>query len=109
MTLPDDATGRVTIEVEGKRYTAPVKDGVAVFKIPGLKLGSHDIRVWYSGDDKYSAGETTGDINVLPAGEGNPGKHAAEGLEKHATGNPIIVLLIAAISLSGVAVRRFKK
>ena len=109
VTLPDDATGRVTIEVEGKRYTAPVKDGVAVFKIPGLKLGSHDIRVWYSGDDKYSAGETTGDINVLPAGEGNPGKHAAEGLEKHATGNPIIVLLIAAISLSGVAVRRFKK
>lgn len=109
VTLPDDATGRVTIEVEGKRYTAPVKDGVAVFKIPGLKLGSHDIRVWYSGDDKYRAGETTGDINVLPAGEGNPGKHAAEGLEKHATGNPIIVLLIAAISLSGVAVRRFKK
>jgi hypothetical protein len=110
VTLPDDATGTVTIEVEGKQYTAQVKNGKAVFKVPGLKVGVHDIKVSYSGDDKYLPCETAGDINVLPAGnDGDHGKHPAKGLEKHATGNPILILVIVLMSMIGVSWRKFRK
>jgi uncharacterized repeat protein (TIGR01451 family) len=110
VTLPEDATGTVTIEVEGKRYTAPVKNGRAVFRVPGLKVGVHGIKVWYSGDDKYLPGETDGDIHVLPAGDDdNHGGHPAKGLEKHATGNPIWILIIAVIAMAGSGIRKFRK
>ena len=110
VTLPEDATGTVTIEVEGKRYTAPVKNGRAVFRVPGLKVGVHGIKVWYSGDDKYLPGETDGDIHVLPAGDDdNSGGHPAKGLEKHATGNPIWILIIAVIAMAGSGIRKFRK
>jgi virulence-associated protein VagC len=33
VTLPDDATGNVTIEIDGKKYTAPVIDGIATFEL----------------------------------------------------------------------------
>ena len=36
ITLPTDATGTVTIEVDGKTYTAQVENGKAIFIIPGL-------------------------------------------------------------------------
>jgi uncharacterized repeat protein (TIGR01451 family) len=106
--LPDDATGTVTIEVAGKRYTAPVKNGIARFIVPGLKVGVHDIKVWYSGDDKYLPAETTGDIDVSPVEDG-PIYHAPQGLEKHATGNPILILVVVLMSMIGLGIRKFRK
>ena len=41
--LPKDATGTVTITIDGKKYTATVKDGKAVFIIPGLTRGKYQI------------------------------------------------------------------
>ena len=43
VNLPSDATGTVTIIVNGHKYTMPVIDGKAEFKIPGLKKGDHDV------------------------------------------------------------------
>ena len=108
VTLPDDATGTVTIEVEGKRYTSEVKNGKAVFKVPGLSVGVHGIKVWYSGDGKYLPTTTEGDINVNPV-NGSIQHHVPKGLEKHATGNPIVVLMLVLISMIGVGFRKFKK
>jgi len=108
VTLPDDATGTVTIEVEGKTYTAKVKNGKAVFKVPGLSVGVHGIKVWYSGDDKYLPTETAGDIYVKPIREADD-SHNPVGLEKHPTGNPIIVLILVLVSMVGVGFRKFKK
>ena len=89
---------------------APVKNGRAVFRVPGLKVGVHGIKVWYSGDDKYLPGETDGNIHVLPAGDDdNHGGHPANGLEKHATGNPIWILIIAVIAMAGSGIRKFRK
>lgn len=109
VTLPDDATGTVTIEVEGKSYTAKVKNGKAVFKVPGLSVGVHVIKLWYSGDDKYLPATTDGDINVNPQVEGSVPHHAPKGLEKYPTGNPIIALIIVLMSIIGVNIRKFKK
>ena len=53
-TLPDDATGTVTTTVDGKNYTAPVRNGTATITIPELSVGSYTIPVTYSGDDKYN-------------------------------------------------------
>ena len=62
VTLPKDATGNVTATVDGKTYTAPVKDGKATLDIPALAAGNYTIPVTYSGDDKYNP--VTKDIEV---------------------------------------------
>ena len=64
VTLPDDATGTVTVTVDGKNYTAPVKDGKATVKVPNLPAGDYTADVAYSGDDKYDPVSTTAPISV---------------------------------------------
>ena len=36
VTLPDDATGNVTVTIDDKNYTVPVKNGTANITIPNL-------------------------------------------------------------------------
>ena len=112
VSLPDDATGTVKIEINGKSYTEPVKNGKAVFNIAGLKVGTYDIKAYYSGDDKYSANNASGSIEVLHSDEpkGGTEKSPAEnkaGLAKYETGNPI-VLLIVVLSLLCASIKRRK-
>ena len=52
--LSDDATGNVTLGIDGKYYTLPVTDGSVNFTIPMLDAGDYEVSVSYSGDDKYS-------------------------------------------------------
>ena len=54
-TLPDDATGNVTVTVGDKNYTLPVEDGSVTFAIRELVAGNYIISVTYSGDDKYNS------------------------------------------------------
>ena len=123
VSLPNDATGTVTIEVGGKKYTASVKNGVAVFNIPGLDLGKHKIKVYYSGDDKYAANKAVTKIVVYDNNGNNDethdgahekGSHDSSGgndksLSAYATGNPILVLLIMILAIGTTQLRRFKK
>ena len=60
VTLPKDATGKVTIEIDGKNYTSQIKDGKAVFTVSGLKVGKHSIKIFYTGDDKYESSVVDG-------------------------------------------------
>ena len=53
--LPSDATGTVTLTVDGKNQTFGVKDGVANVKLPDSTNGVHDYTITYSGDGKYSS------------------------------------------------------
>ena len=64
VSVPKDATGTVTITVNGKNYTAPVKDGKAVFSIPGLKAGNYTVQARYNGDDKYLPANCTAKFTV---------------------------------------------
>ena len=117
VTVPSDATGNVTITVDGKEYTTDVKDGKAVFVIPGLTKGDHEVTARYSGDKKYAANDTITDIEVyykespVPSPGGEEGAKGAEGsvLAEHATGNPILVLLLVLLALGSTQIRRFRK
>ena len=64
VSVPKDATGTVTITVNGKEYTAKVKDGKAVFTVPGLKAGNYTVKAKYNGDEKYLAGEASDEFTV---------------------------------------------
>ena len=54
ISVPDDATGSVTVSIDGKPQTVPVKDGKAVVDISGLEPGKHGVEVTYPGDKKYA-------------------------------------------------------
>ena len=115
ITLPTDATGTVTIEVDGKTYTAQVENGKAILIIPGLSEGVHNIKVSYSGDDKYLPINATDTIKVLSVDDKNetPQKDKIEnvktGLSANETGNPIVVLMLVLIAFAFSPLRRFKK
>ena len=64
--LPKDATGTVTVEIDGKKYTANVIDGTANVIIHGLSAGDYNITTTYSGDAKYDSMTKKGNITVIP-------------------------------------------
>ncbi|MDO5830926.1 MAG: Ig-like domain-containing protein [Methanobrevibacter smithii] len=64
--LPKDAEGTVTVEIEGKKYTANIINGTAKVNIPGLGVGDYNITTTYSGDAKYDSMTKKGNITVIP-------------------------------------------
>ena len=64
--LPKDATGTVTVEIDGKKYTANVIDGTANVIVFGLSAGDYNITTVYSGDAKYDSMTKKGNITVIP-------------------------------------------
>ena len=48
-----DATGLVKLEIGGKKYYAPVENGIATINIQSLDAGKHTVAVNYAGDDNY--------------------------------------------------------
>ena len=117
VTVPSDATGTITIEIDGKTYTQDIVNGTAVFIVPGLSEGTHDIRAYYSGDDRYLPVNATGSINVNPVKGNDTNENATDigevhngiALSQYATGNPIFILLIILLSVFSRPLRRFRK
>ena len=64
ITLPSDATGTVTLNINGQNYTFDVKNGVTNVKLPELGDGNYDYTITYSGDSKYSSFSTNGNMKV---------------------------------------------
>ena len=62
VTLPEDATGTVTIGNE----VVPVRKGVASAVLTNLPVGNNTVPVNYSGDDKYNSIETSVTVIVNP-------------------------------------------
>ena len=54
INLPADATGNLTVSVDGKNYTQALVNGSATVNVPALSAGNHNIVITYSGDDKYA-------------------------------------------------------
>ena len=55
ITLPDDATGNVSIIVNGKEYNATVENGKIHVTADNIVIGPNDINITYSGDEKYAS------------------------------------------------------
>ena len=64
--LPKDAAGTVTVEIDGKKYTANIINGTAKVNIPGLGVGDYNITTTYLGDAKYVSMTKKGNITVIP-------------------------------------------
>ena len=92
VTLPEDATGIVTIGNE----VIPVQNGTASAVLTNIPAGNTTISITYSGDDKYNSIETTVNItvNVKPA-------PAKENLIISASANPIAVGEDAVVVVTG--------
>ena len=64
VNLPSDATGTLTVTVDGEKYTETLINGKATVNIPELSEGTHNITITYSGDTKYEAITKSGVVNV---------------------------------------------
>ena len=62
--LPNDAGGKITLNIAGKNYEFSVVKGVASVKVPDLANGEYAYTITYSGDNKYSSFSRTGSLTV---------------------------------------------
>ena len=62
--LSDDATGNVSVSINGEEYILPVADGRVDFTIPELDAGDYEVVISYSGDYKYSDASDTFNFTV---------------------------------------------
>ena len=62
--LPSDATGTLTVTVDGKTFSESIVDSKATVNVDGLAPGSYNATVTYSGDSKYDSITKTIDVNV---------------------------------------------
>ena len=65
VNIPEDATGEVSVEIDGKTYTATLIKGSANITIPALTGGDYNVTVTYNGDEKYNSVTKTETINVI--------------------------------------------
>ena len=95
-----------------KNVTISIKDGKATFKIPGLKPGRYDVKVYYSGNSKYYSAKTTNSFKVTqkhsPNNTNTTKIHHGIDLTKNPTGNPLFVLVLLLVSCGALISRRFK-
>ena len=64
-TLPNDATGTVTLSIDDTQYTAQLSNGVATFNITGLLSGNKSAYASYPGDSKYNNTTQTGTVSIM--------------------------------------------
>ena len=64
ISLPSDATGNLTVIINGKNYTQELVNGSATVNLPELNPGNYNAIVTYSGDSKYSPITTNATVSV---------------------------------------------
>lgn len=62
--LPEDATGTVTVTVNGKNFTATPVEGIATIIIDNLEIGENNVTTSYSEDSKYPEDTLKQVINI---------------------------------------------
>ena len=67
VTVPEDATGNVTVTIGNITRTVPIKGGENEIIVPGVPVGDHEVKVTYNGDDKYLPANTTTSLTVKPS------------------------------------------
>ena len=64
MVVGDNATGNVTIKVDGKEFNATVVNGTAIVNITNVTPGTHEVEVIYSGDGNHTGSNLTANITA---------------------------------------------
>ena len=65
VNVPDDASGYISVTVNGKSVHLPVVDGSVSLNISNLSAGVYEVSAEYSGDYKYLANSSIGSFNVI--------------------------------------------
>ena len=98
--------GTAVLKVNGKEYTAEVKDGKATFKDVELPDESTEATIEYLGNEYYNPSSTTIQITIIPEEpadepEEEPSTPVAEKAVPvmPAAGNPIALVVVALLSL----------
>ena len=73
--LSSDATGILTVSVDGVKYSSQLNNGKATVDIPKLPSGVHNIVVTYSGDNNYDPITTSKTVTVPSPAAENPDTH----------------------------------
>ena len=63
ISLPDDATGTVTLTIADQNYDVEIINGTAEVTLPDLGSGEYPYTITYSGDEKYSSFSIEGSLN----------------------------------------------
>ena len=114
--VPYDAKGTVVITVDGKEYRVTPENGIATLKLP-LGPGKHVVTAKLIDDPKYADSKTLEDVFTISDAKGETApsehsvkhNHAQHNLSDHATGNPILVLLVVLLSMGLVPFRKNRK
>ena len=73
ITLPQNATGNVTVIVDGKvTDVVNLTNGSATVTIPELPAGKHNVTISYSGDDNYAGFAQTSSVEVKEPAKPTP-------------------------------------
>ena len=105
--------GTAVLKVNGKEYTAEVKDGKAIFKNVELPSESTDATIDYLGNEYYNPSSTTIKITISEDEEQEGGDEPINGTEDKnstanavkavsvlpSTGNPIALVILALLTL----------
>jgi exopolyphosphatase/guanosine-5'-triphosphate,3'-diphosphate pyrophosphatase len=67
VTLPKNATGTVTVKVNGSEYVASLLNGSCLVVLPKLQSGNYTAKITYSGDVSYVSNKTKINIHVKSA------------------------------------------
>ncbi|WP_406537217.1 Ig-like domain repeat protein [Methanobrevibacter sp.] len=65
INLPSDATGNLTVMVNGETYTAQLVNGTANVAPSDLPAGDYEVTISYSGDSKYAPFVTKSNTTVI--------------------------------------------
>ena len=65
VSLPSDATGNVTVTIDGQKYTEKVENGSVEITVPNLPVDEYDVNIDYSGDDKYLSSSVNKTLEVI--------------------------------------------
>lgn len=65
ITLNEDATGKITVNFNGKKYSGNLQKGTFTFNTPNLKSGNMNINIIYNGDSKYDSFNVNNQVNVI--------------------------------------------
>ena len=98
-------SGTVIFGFNGKEYKANVENGIATVEVVLPKAGTYSATAYYEGDDTYNSNYTVFTVEVSDIPNPNPDPNK-KGIPMEATGNPLLVLLVALVTVGLGSLKR---
>ncbi|WP_288194132.1 Ig-like domain repeat protein [uncultured Methanobrevibacter sp.] len=90
ITVPSDATGNVTVVVNGVDYSVGISNGSGVLSVSGLDAGNYTVDVKYNGDNNYYPSVNSSNFTVfsnITNNTNNTGKNTTNNITNNTVNN----------------------